>query len=169
MKKSIIVSLFLLAIGLSACAAPAASSKTLSIEDAWARAVTLSVETPAGEATAAMDTMQNSMQNMSDVNSAVYLTIVNNTAQADRLTGAATDAAAAVEIHETTMENDVMSMHPVDGIDIAAGESVSLAPGGLHIMLIGLQRNLIAGEKLDLTLTFEKAGQVSVEAEIRQP
>ena len=149
MKKSIIVSLFLLAIGLSACAAPAASSKTLSIEDAWARAVTLSVETPAGEATAAMDTMQNSMQNMSGVNSAVYLTIVNNTAQADRLTGAATDAAAAVEI--------------------AAGESVSLAPGGLHIMLIGLQRNLIAGEKLDLTLTFEKAGQVSVEAEIRQP
>ena len=92
-----------------------------------------------------------------------------DTAQADRLTGAATDAAAAVEIHETTMENDVMSMHPVDGIDIAAGESVSLAPGGLHIMLIGLQRNLIAGEKLDLTLTFEKAGQVSVEAEIRQP
>lgn len=94
---------------------------------------------------------------------AAYLTITNNGDDADRLVSLETDMAQAVEIHDVTIEDNVMEMTPLhDGLEIPAGESVSLEPGDFHIMLIGITKSLVAGEHYDLTLTFENAGDVTV-------
>ena len=75
-----------------------------------------------------------------------------------------------MEIHETTMDGDVMHMQQVSGgIEIPANGQVELKPGGLHVMLIGLTRDLNPGETFPVTLQFENAGAVTVEAEVRQP
>ncbi len=98
-------------------------------------------------------------------NSAAYATIMNTGAKDDRLVSAATDAAEKVELHTHINDNGIMRMREVDGgIVVPAGETVKLAPGGLHIMLIGLTRKLNAGETLPMTLTFEKAGTMDVVA-----
>jgi hypothetical protein len=102
-------------------------------------------------------------------NGAVYMTIKNGGQSDDTLVGAKTDVAKTVELHETKMdENDVMRMQPVPNIPIPAGGSVTLQPGGLHVMLIGMQKELAPGDKISLTLTFEKAGPMTVEAEVRE-
>lgn len=94
---------------------------------------------------------------------AVYLVIVSNGDEADRLLHIETDAAAAVEVHRVMMRDNLMQMNPVhDGLEISAGEKVSLEPGGDHIMLIGLTESLVAGEEYELTLIFENAGEVTV-------
>lgn len=103
------------------------------------------------------------------MNSAAYMVIRNTGNASDRLIGAECDAAAVVEIHMTTIEGEIMKMQKVEGIDIPAGGEVELKPGGYHVMLINLQRQLIAGERLNITLNFEKAGSITVEAEIRNP
>ncbi|MDX1523011.1 MAG: copper chaperone PCu(A)C [Anaerolineae bacterium] len=100
-------------------------------------------------------------------NSALYLTVRNEGGD-DVLLGAATTVAEAVEIHESSMdENDVMHMSPVSTIAVPSGESVNLEPGGKHVMLIGLKEQLKAGDTIEVTLTFERAGEVVVDAEIR--
>jgi copper(I)-binding protein len=102
-------------------------------------------------------------------NGAVYMTLKNDGQSADTLVGVTTDAAKAVELHEIKIdENDVMRMQPVPNIPIPAGGSVTLQPGGLHVMLIGMQKELAPGDKISLTLTFEKAGPLAVEAEVRE-
>ncbi|HWV23894.1 MAG TPA: copper chaperone PCu(A)C, partial [Thermomicrobiales bacterium] len=94
---------------------------------------------------------------------AAYLTITNTGDEPDRLIAVETDVAEAVEVHEVTMTNNVMEMSPLhDGLEIPAGETVSLEPGGYHIMLIGITKSLIAGEHYEMTLTFEHAGDVTV-------
>jgi copper(I)-binding protein len=98
---------------------------------------------------------------------AAYLTITNNGDEADTLIGASSDAAKVMEIHDMDVEDEVMSMiHLEDGLDIPAGESVSLAPMGRHVMMIGLNYSLMPGETVEITLTFEHAGDVTVTAEI---
>jgi Uncharacterized protein conserved in bacteria len=93
-----------------------------------------------------------------------FMTITNTGAEDDRLLSAASDAAAKVELHEMAMEGDVMKMRPMaDGIVIPAGETVTLEPGGLHVMFMGLSAPFIEGETVTVTLTFEKAGAVEVE------
>jgi periplasmic copper chaperone A len=99
---------------------------------------------------------------------AVYLEITGASNEADVLLRAASPAATTVEIHETSMGADgTMGMQQVDRIEIAAGGTVVLEPGGLHIMLIDLTGELAAGSTIDLTLTFEKAGEIAVTAEVR--
>jgi copper(I)-binding protein len=98
---------------------------------------------------------------------AVWFTITNGGETDDRLVSAASDAAATVEIHEMAMSNGTMTMSPLpDGLPVPAGETVVLEPGGYHIMLIGLTRDLKAGDSLDLVLTFETAGEITVEVPI---
>ncbi|MSP03881.1 MAG: copper chaperone PCu(A)C [Acetobacteraceae bacterium] len=80
----------------------------------------------------------------------------------DRLTGVASDAAGRVELHETTMENGIMSMRPVAGVTVSPGAATRLAPGGLHIMLVDLKRPLKEGDMITLELRFERAGKISV-------
>lgn len=98
---------------------------------------------------------------------ALYLTIVN-TGPADRLTGAASPAGKA-ELHESSKDNGVMRMRPVAGLDIPAGGSVKLAPGGYHFMLTGLKPGLSAGDQLPMTLRFAKAGNVEIHAGVVKP
>lgn len=94
--------------------------------------------------------------------SAVYLTIYNPGETQERLIAAETEAADIVEIHEVTMQNDVMQMRPVEGVDIPAGETVALAPGGLHIMLLDVRQPLLTGEAIMLHLHFESGEEISL-------
>lgn len=94
-----------------------------------------------------------------------FLTIVGG-AQADRVVGASSPAAAVVELHTHIMEGGVARMRQVPAIEVPAGGKVELKPGGLHIMLINLKAPLKAGDILPLTLRFERAGEISVAAPI---
>ena len=124
-------------------AAPASADPVkagdLTIDHAWARA------TPKGAAVGA-----------------AYLTIHNDGASADKLTGISVDFATA-EIHEMKKSNGVMQMRAVpDGLEIPAHGTVTLAPGGYHVMLVGLKHPLAKGDTVQATLTFAHAGEVKV-------
>lgn len=118
---------------------------------------------------------------------AVYLDITSPTD--DKLLGASvpTDIAATTEVHETVAADDTsttmgdmgdmgdmggdpgaMTMRPVESIDLPAGETVKLEPGGYHIMLLDLVKPLEVGQTFDVTLTFEQAGEQTVTAEVRE-
>lgn len=90
---------------------------------------------------------------------------------AARLVAAESPVAGTVEIHNMTMEKGVMKMFPVDGIDVPAGKTVKLAPGGYHVMLIGLKQQMKPGERVPLKLTFELADKkreaVNLSVEVR--
>ena len=92
-----------------------------------------------------------------------YLTIENKGATPDKLIGGSSPAAGKVEVHETAMTNGVATMRPVKGgLSIAPGQSVTLAPGGYHLMMMDLKGPLKKGDKVPVTLAFEKAGEVKV-------
>jgi len=74
-----------------------------------------------------------------------------------RLVGASSPVAKTVEVHNMKVENGVMKMFPVDSVDLPAGKPVKLAPGGYHVMLMGLHKPLNAGDRVPLKLTFELA------------
>jgi copper(I)-binding protein len=90
-----------------------------------------------------------------------YMKIVNKGA-ADRLLSATTAVAAAVQMHTMAMDGDVMTMREVDAVDLPAGQTVEFKPGGFHLMLMGLKAPLKLGDKIAMTLRFEKAGEVVV-------
>jgi copper(I)-binding protein len=96
-----------------------------------------------------------------------YLTIENKGATPDRLTGVSADIAGKVEVHEMAMNNGVMTMRPLDsGLAIDPGKTVKLAPGGYHLMMFDLKSPLKQGDKLPVTLQFEKAGKVTVSLDV---
>ncbi len=96
-----------------------------------------------------------------------YVVIENQGVADDRLVGAESQAADRVELHRTVFEDGVARMRPApEGLAIPAGEIVELAPGGFHLMLMGLDMPLVAGERLPLTLIFNSAGAVSIELAI---
>jgi hypothetical protein len=137
----------LLFIGLMLAVTACGSDGGIEIEDAWAR-------TSAGMQSAG----------------AVYMTI-NGGDEADTLVGASVDSsvAAMTEVHETTMgDDDQMTMQEVEGIEIPADGSVSLEPGGYHIMLMQLAEPLETGAEFTVTLSFEDAGDVDVTVEVRE-
>jgi len=98
---------------------------------------------------------------------AAYLTIVNHGATADALVAVSSPAAGKAMVHRTVMEEGVMKMQPVLPLELAPGATVKLAPGGLHVMLMGLKAPLTEGDKVPVTLTFENAGTIAVEAMVR--
>ncbi len=134
------------AIGLLVACGGGAQGPSVTVSDAWARS-----------------------SPTADGNSAIYMTIKNAGSEADALVKAATSVSNVTEIHEMIMENQVMKMRPVAGqrLDIPAGGNVELKPGGVHLMLIGLKQQLKPGDKVDVTLTFEKSGDKTVQAEVR--
>jgi periplasmic copper chaperone A len=94
---------------------------------------------------------------------AAYMTITNNGAMPDKLSCVSDDASAQCQIHSMTMEGGVMKMRPVEGgLEIKPGESVTLKPGGYHMMLEGLKHPLDQGQAVKATLKFEHAGTVDV-------
>jgi hypothetical protein len=91
---------------------------------------------------------------------------LTNAGKADRLISASADFAERVELHSMTMDGDVMRMRQVEGIDIPAGKTVELKPGGLHLMFMGLKQPLAKDSRVPLKLKFEKAGEVTVEIKV---
>lgn len=100
---------------------------------------------------------------------AAFLSIRNDGDTADRLLGASTDRAETVEIHRGVMEDGIARMRPVEAVELPAGEEVILAPGGYHLMLMGLDGALVEGTRFPLTLEFERAGEVVVEIAVEAP
>ena len=99
-----------------------------------------------------------------------FMTIVNHGKTGDRLVSASCDCAGQVQLHEMTMENDVMKMREKkDGIAIPAGETVELKHGGLHVMFLDVKSPFMENEMFKATLNFEKAGKVEVEFEVGPP
>lgn len=85
---------------------------------------------------------------------------------ADRLLAVSTPAAKMAGLHKTVEDNGVMKMEHVDAIEVPANGMLQMKPGGYHIMLMGLNAPLKEGDEIDLTLTFEKAGEVKVKAKV---
>jgi len=90
-----------------------------------------------------------------------YLTITNKGTEPDKLIAVSSPESEKGEVHQMSMDNEVMKMRPLaNGIEVPAGSTVTLAPGGLHLMFVTLKTPLKEGQKLPVTLTFEKAGKV---------
>jgi len=109
---------------------------------------------------------------------AAYMKIENTGSAADALIGASSPAATTVEVHETVAmgspapdasgDGGMMGMQPVKRLEIPAGGTVELKPGSYHIMLIGLKQDLKVGDSIEITLTFEKVGEIKVTATVRE-
>jgi copper(I)-binding protein len=141
MKRFLILIFFLIAT--SACAS---SNEALTIHDTWARPAN------AGE------------------NGAAYFIIENETASDDTLMSVNSDIATAAEVHMSMGDaNGVMSMQMQDAVIIPAGEPVEFKPGGLHVMLVNLTRDLKPGDTITLTLNFKETGNVVVEVPVKEP
>ncbi len=127
---------------LAAMAAVEARAADIMVSDAWARA-------SAGMAKAG----------------AAYMT-VHNKGGADRLVGATADVGMKAELHTHIHDGGVMKMRRVEAVDIPADGMAVLEPGGDHVMFMGLKAPLKEGAMFPLTLTFEKAGDVTVQVHV---
>lgn len=150
----------LLLTGVLACGAP--SGPEVRVDDAWARPAMTVGEMETGESAEGGMGMTGT--------GAVFMLLVNDGAEADRLLGGSTDVAEVVEIHKTSMEGEVMKMRMLlEGLEVPAKSEVLLKPGGYHVMLIGVKQDLKPGDRFTVDLEFEKSGTVTVEPEVRNP
>jgi periplasmic copper chaperone A len=94
---------------------------------------------------------------------------VANAGGNDKLLSVSAEVSKSVELHEMKMEGDVMKMRQVEGIELQAGKTVELKPGGYHVMFIGLKAPLKAGDSFPVKLKFEKAGEVTVNVKVEAP
>lgn len=97
-----------------------------------------------------------------------YLSFTN-AGSTDKLVSISADVSKSVELHQMKMEGDLMKMRQVDGIDVPAGKTVELKPGGYHVMFVGLKAPLKAGDKFPAKLKFEKGGEVDVVFNVEAP
>ncbi len=145
--------------------APTAVTSSITVSGVWAR--------PAGAMAGVMSdakpTDAASAMGEGGANGAMYLTISNSGGAPDRLVKASGDIAKSIELHTVIKSGDVIQMRPVEAIEVPANASVALQPGGFHVMLIGLKRDLKLGDTFDITLQFEQAGPVTVQAVVKQP
>ncbi|KRR12567.1 hypothetical protein CQ12_35665 [Bradyrhizobium jicamae] len=142
-RLSYLVMLFALSGGLAN--AQGVKAGDIVITQAWSRA------TPAGAKVAGG-----------------YLTIENKGTAPDRLISGSGDIAGKLEIHEMAMNNGVMTMRALDkGLSIEPGKTVKLAPGGNHLMLMDLKQPFKEGDKVPVTLQFEKAGKVTLSLDVQ--
>ncbi len=143
--RTLVSAVFLAALVAAPAQAQEVKAGDLSITQAWSRA------TPGGAKIGVG-----------------YLTIENKGSTPDRLTRASAEIAGKVEVHEMAMHNGVMTMRPLDdGLDIDPGKTVKLAPGGSHLMLVDLKNPLKQGDKVPLTLEFERAGKVELSLDVQ--
>jgi hypothetical protein len=99
---------------------------------------------------------------------AAYLEIRNAGDAPDRLVGAHAEGVGAVELHKAEQKDGMMTMAPVEAIEVPAGGAALLAPGGYHLMLFDIAAPLREGDTLDLTLRFEQAGEIAVAVPVMQ-
>ena len=142
--KQILLALAVVCAESSVAIADEIKAGDLVITEAWSRATPKGAKTGAG-----------------------YLTIENKGSTPDRLIGGSADVAGKVEIHEMAMSKGVMKMRPVEnGLTIDPGKTVKLAPSGYHLMIMDLKAPLKQGDKVPVTLEFEKAGKVTVSFDV---
>ncbi|MEZ6022823.1 MAG: copper chaperone PCu(A)C [Hyphomonadaceae bacterium] len=149
--RSLVFSLALLA---AACGAPsnhhdadsspATPADTLTLSGPWAAPTPNGVDVSAG-----------------------YVTIRNGTAEADTLIAVSTPRATRSEIHQMSMDGGVMRMRAMERLEVPAGGEVALAPGGMHLMFFGVSEPFVQGETIPVTLTFEHAGDVDLQMQVR--
>jgi copper(I)-binding protein len=145
MRRALMVGVVMLAaLALAACGGSGGTTGGITVSDAWART-----------------------SPMMERAGAAYMVLQNSGAAEDKLLSVESDVAKTIELHETKEMNGMMQMSPVPNILVAASGKTELKPGGLHVMLIGLTRELKVGDKVQLTLNFEKAGKIPVTAEVR--
>ncbi len=138
--RKLLTALGLVCLTLHATASVAQGRGDLQIEKPWARATVPGAAVGGG-----------------------YLVIRNAGLAPDRLVGVSSPVSSRVEIHEMAMEKDVMRMREVKGVDVPAKGAVEFKPGGFHLMFIELKAPLKQGEKVQVTLRFEKAGELKAE------
>jgi hypothetical protein len=137
--------LFAAALAISLAAAVAAQAATMEVKSAWIRTPPPGARTAAG-----------------------YGAVTNHGIASDRLTGAYTNAAASVGLHEMTKQAGVMRMREIKGgLAIGASATVTLSPSGRHLMLTGLKRPLKAGQHVRIVLQFQRAGEVTADFVVR--
>jgi hypothetical protein len=102
-------------------------------------------------------------------NGGAFFTINNPTSSGDKIIQVKSDVADAVELHQTTMEDDVMKMTPQEFVDVPANSTVEFAPGGLHVMLIGLTDDLAVGDKFQVLLEFEDHAPIQFDVTVLEP
>ncbi|MBI1260623.1 MAG: copper chaperone PCu(A)C [Rhizobiales bacterium] len=124
-----------------AVASPALAEESVRVFDAWARASVLASRP-----------------------GAAYVTIESTSD--DTLIGASTPVAEQVMIHAVEKDGDVSRMKHIETLELPAGERITLAPGGMHLMLMGLQDKLSEGTTFPMTLSFENAGEITVEVSV---
>ena len=142
--RSRLLALLILLLAAAPAAAHDYKLGALQVSQPWARATATTAPTGGG-----------------------YLTITNTGTTPDRLVSIKSPVANMVQIHEMKMEGNVMRMRELDGpLEIKPGATMTLAPGGFHLMMMGLKAPLKQGEKVPLTLVFEKAGEIDVELDV---
>lgn len=100
--------------------------------------------------------------------SAAYFDVTNGLSVDDALTGVTSPVAAMAGLHETTTDaSGMMGMQETDSVPLPAGQTVTFAPGGLHVMLMGLKQDLVAGTRVDLSFSTQGSGTIVVSAEVR--
>ena len=161
MKYKLFILFIFAALLLNACGANAPDEPVIVIEDPWVRAAIVIEED-------SQDASEEDMA-MASSTSAAYMRIRNEGKQDDRLIAVHGDVSKFVELHTTETRNGVSMMAKVNAIDIPGRRSVTLESGGLHVMLIKLNQDLRPGDTVELTLEFEKSGQIPVQAEVRAP
>lgn len=141
--KRLILPLTLMLAATTAQACETVTLGDLTIEHAWSKA-TIGADRPA----------------------VFYVEISNKGVTDDALVGIATPAAGMPMLHETVVKDGVASMPHAMSIPVLAGQTATLAPGGYHGMLMGLSVALKAGDRFPMTLTFEKAGEITVNVDV---
>jgi copper(I)-binding protein len=119
------------------------TSSKMKVSNAWARATVPSAK-----------------------NGTVFLTMTAPPSLSDKLIAARSAAAERVQVHKHVMENGIAKMQSVAAIEVAAGKAVTLDPHGLHLMLVGLKSPLKEGDRITLTLVFDKSGDLRVEVPV---
>jgi copper(I)-binding protein len=94
--------------------------------------------------------------------------LVNSGGEADQLAGGESPVAGGVEVHQTKMEEGVMKMEYIPGLEVPPKDEVLLEPGGYHVMLIEVNQPLAAGDSLPITLRFEKSGEMKLDVQVRE-
>jgi copper(I)-binding protein len=130
-----------------------AEGPSLRVEGAWARVAPLLASSDGAEGTG--------------TNSAAYMVLANDGGVADRLVGGSSPAARGVQLHESRMEDGVMTMRQLDGVEIPPGEEVQFRPAGRHLMLVDLSQGLLEGDTIDLVLEFERSGPLGLKVPVR--
>jgi hypothetical protein len=145
MRRWFAIAVFGLIAAFASTAYAQAEKDGITIQDAWTRA------TPGNARTAA-----------------VYFTAINRGSESDRIVSAASPASDRAEMHTTIRDGDIMRMRRVISVDVPAGGRAEFKPNGFHVMLTGLKGPLKAGDKVPLTLHFDRTGDMTVTVTVRK-